>query len=119
MTGAYAPAYWLLILCNVVIPQALWSARVRGSPILLFLMSLVVNIGMWTERAVIVITSLQRDFVPSSWGNYLPTIWDWLTLLGTLGFFFMMMFLFIRVLPMISITEMRALLPQAEVKEEK
>jgi molybdopterin-containing oxidoreductase family membrane subunit len=74
---------------------------------------------MWLERFVIVITSLHRDFLPSSWGNYLPTVWDWATFVGTLGLFLTLVFLFIRFLPMISIFEMRTLLPQAEVREEK
>ena len=117
MTGPYAATYWALILCNVIIPQALWSARVRSNPIMLFVIALVVNTGMWLERFVIVITSLHRDFLPSSWGNYLPTPWDWATFIGTIGLFLTLMFLFIRLLPMISIFEMRTLLPAAEVKE--
>ncbi|MGZ8451799.1 MAG: NrfD/PsrC family molybdoenzyme membrane anchor subunit [Candidatus Binatia bacterium] len=118
MVGPYAPAYWALILCNVIVPQALWSDRVRASPILLFVIAIIVNIGMWLERFVIVITSLHRDFLPSSWGNYLPTIWDWATFAGTLGLFLTLVFLFIRFLPMISIFEMRTLLPEAEIKKE-
>jgi Ni/Fe-hydrogenase subunit HybB-like protein len=116
--GPYAPAYWALILCNVIVPQALWSDRVRSHPVALFLIAIIVNIGMWLERFVIVITSLHRDFLPSSWGNYLPTVWDWATYIGTLGLFVSLLFLFIRVLPMISIFEMRTLLPEAEVKED-
>ncbi len=116
--GPYAPAYWALILCNVIVPQALWSDRVRSNPLLLFIVAIVVNIGMWLERFVIVITSLHRDFLPSSWGNYLPTVWDWATFIGTIGLFLTLVFLFIRFLPMISIFEMRTLLPQAEVKKE-
>jgi Ni/Fe-hydrogenase subunit HybB-like protein len=118
MTGPYAATYWALILCNIIIPQALWSARVRSLPVALFVIALVVNIGMWLERFVIVITSLHRDFLPSSWGNYLPTSWDWATFMGTIGLFLTLMFLFIRLLPMISIFEMRTLLPAAEVKED-
>ena len=118
MLGPYAPAYWALILCNVIVPQALWSNRVRSRPILLFVIAIVVNIGMWLERFVIVITSLHRDFLPSSWGNYLPTVWDWATFVGTLGLFLTLVFLFIRFLPMISIFEMRTLLPEAEVRKD-
>ena len=118
LMGPYAPAYWALILCNVIVPQALWSNRVRSNTILLFIVAIIVNIGMWLERFVIVITSLHRDFLPSSWGNYLPTVWDWATFVGTLGLFLTLVFLFIRFLPMISIFEMRTLLPQAEVKKE-
>jgi molybdopterin-containing oxidoreductase family membrane subunit len=119
MTGPYAPMYWALILCNVLIPQMLWSRRVRNNVALLFIISIVVNIGMWLERFVIIVTSLHRDFLPSSWGMYSPTIWDWSMYVGTIGLFLSLLFLFIRFLPMISIFEMRTLLPQAEVKEER
>ncbi|MGZ8433446.1 MAG: NrfD/PsrC family molybdoenzyme membrane anchor subunit, partial [Candidatus Binatia bacterium] len=112
------PTYWALIVCNVILPQALWSVRVRANPILLFVIAIIVNIGMWLERFVIVITSLHRDFLPSSWGNYLPTIWDWATFAGTLGLFLTLVFLFIRFLPMISIFEIRTLLPEAEIRKE-
>ena len=79
-------------------------------------MSLVVNVGMWLERFVIIVTRLHRDFLPSSWGMYYPTIWDFVTFFGTIGLFMTLMFLFVRVLPMISIFEMRTLLPQAKVE---
>ena len=105
--GGYWWTYWVLILCNILIPQALWSRRVRMSVPAVFVIALVVNVGMWLERFVIVVTSLTRDFVPSSWGMYYPTIWDWSTYLGTIGVFLALMFLFIRVLPAISIFEMR------------
>jgi Ni/Fe-hydrogenase subunit HybB-like protein len=105
--GGYWWTYWVLILCNILIPQALWSRRVRMSVPAVFLIALVVNVGMWLERFVIVVTSLTRDFVPSSWGMYYPTIWDWSTYLGTIGVFLALMFLFVRVLPAISIFEMR------------
>ncbi len=110
-TGPYAPAYWALMLCNIGIPQALWSRRVRSSVPALFLISIVVNIGMWLERYIIVVTSLHRDFLPSAWGMYSPTRYDWMTYLGTIGLFFCMVFLFIRFLPMIAIFEMRGLVP--------
>jgi molybdopterin-containing oxidoreductase family membrane subunit len=110
--GPYAPAYWALILCNVVLVQALWFRRVRLSPAWLFFVSLVISLGMWLERFVIVITSLHRDFLPSSWGMYMPTAWDWATFLGSIGLFFMLLFVFIRVLPMISIFEMRELVSE-------
>ncbi len=95
-TGPYACFFWMLILCNILIPQLLWSAKVRQSIPLLFSCSIVVNIGMWLERFIIVITSLARDFVPSSWGMYYPTQWDWAVYAGTLGFFLVLMFLFVR-----------------------
>ena len=96
----------------------LWSRRVRQKVGALFAVSIVVLIGMWLERFVIVVTSLHRDFLTSSWGMYYPTRWDWLTYVGTIGFFGMCMYLFIRFLPMISIFEMRTLLPEAEVEAE-
>ncbi len=117
MTGPYAPFYYVLILCNVITPQFLWSKKIRTSPGILWCISIVVNIGMWLERFVIVITSLHRDFLPSSWSMYWPTRWDWAVYLGTLGFFMTCIFLFVRVLPMITIFELRMLLPGARVKE--
>jgi molybdopterin-containing oxidoreductase family membrane subunit len=116
--GPYAPLYWTLILCNVAIPQALWFRRVRASIPALFVIAVVVNVGMWLERYVIIVVSLHRDFLPSSWGMYAGTVWDWATYVGSLGLFATLLFLFIRFLPMISIFEMRALVPEAEVKEE-
>jgi len=117
LTGPYAPVYGVLILCNILVPQALWSSGVRSKPILLFLISIVVNIGMWLERFVIIVVSLHRDFLPSSWGMFYPTLWDWLTLLGSMGLFFTSIFVFIRVLPMISIFEMRHLLTETKKRE--
>jgi molybdopterin-containing oxidoreductase family membrane subunit len=116
--GPYAPVYWMLIVCNVFAPQALWFARVRGSVGALFAVAMFVNVGMWLERFVIVVTSLHRDFLPSSWAMYTPTVWDWGMYVGSIGLFLSLLFLFIRFLPMISIFEMRTLLPQAEVREE-
>jgi len=117
MRGPYAPFYWALIFCNAVVPQVLWFKRARTNVPLLFVVALVVNIGMWLERFIIVVTSLHRDFLPSSWGMYYPTRWDLATFVGTLGLFASLFFLFIRFLPMISISEMRMILPQAEVKD--
>jgi molybdopterin-containing oxidoreductase family membrane subunit len=117
MAGPYWYMYWTLILCNVLALQLLWLRRVRTSVVLLFLMALVVNVGMWLERYVIIVTSLHRDFVPSAWGMYSGTQWDWMTFLGTIGLFLSLLFLFIRVLPMISVFELRALLPEAQVTE--
>jgi molybdopterin-containing oxidoreductase family membrane subunit len=111
MTGPYAPQYWLLIFCNAVVPQLLWSAKVRRNTMALFLISLVVNVGMWLERYIIVVTSLHRDYLPSSWGMYSGTIWDWSLYVGSIGLFISLLFLFIRFLPMIAIFEMRTLLP--------
>jgi Ni/Fe-hydrogenase subunit HybB-like protein len=115
--GPYAWAYWLLIACNCITPQALWFKRVRSNIPVLFAISLIVNVGMWFERFVIVVTSLHRDFLPSSWGMYYPTIWDIATFVGTLGLFLCLLFLFVRFLPMISIFEMRTLLPGAHASD--
>src|SRR5688572_33140206 len=111
MRGPYAPIYWSLMLCNIAAPQLLWFKRVRSSPKALFGIAVIVSIGMWLERYVIIVTSLHRDFLPSSWGMYSGTIWDWATFLGTIGLFLSLLFLFIRFLPMISIFEMRTLVP--------
>jgi Polysulphide reductase len=120
MTGPYWPVFWGLMLCNIVTPQLLWFKRVRSSPLVLWIIAVIVNVGMWLERFVIVVTSLHRDFLPSSWGMYYPTKYDWATFVGTLGFFVALFLLFIRFLPMISIFEMRTLVPEAEaVKEEE
>src|SRR5271168_384009 len=115
--GPYATWYYALLISNIGIPQVLWIRRFRTNPVLLFLVSTVVLVGMWLERFIIVVVSLQRDFLTSSWGMYYPTRWDWMTYIGTIGMFLAAMFLFVRILPMISIFEMRTLLPEAEVKE--
>src|SRR5215472_3657360 len=115
MTGPYWPAFWALMLCNIVTPQFLWFRAIRSSPMGLWVIALIVNVGMWLERFVIVVTSLHRDFLPSSWGMYFPTKFDWMTYVGTIGFFVALFFLFIRFLPMISIFEMRTLVPEAEL----
>jgi Ni/Fe-hydrogenase subunit HybB-like protein len=116
--GPYAFFYYLLLTCNIAIPQVLWIKKVRTTPGWLFLISGIILMGMWLERFIIVVVSLQRDFLTSSWGMFYPTRWDWMTYIGTIGFFLACMFLFLRVLPMISIFEMRTLLPEAEVKAE-
>jgi Ni/Fe-hydrogenase subunit HybB-like protein len=108
-TGPYAASYWCLIAFNVVIPQALWSKRVRSSVPLVFLESFFILCAMWLERFVIIVTALHRDFMPSAWRMYAPTRWDWMTLFGSLGLFLTLFYLFIRVLPTISIVEMREL----------
>ena len=114
IVGPYWPAYWALILCNVVLPQLLWFKRVRTKVPVLFVLSLTVNLGMWLERFVIVITSLHRDFLPSSWGMYTATRWDWAVYIGSMGLFLTLLFLFIRFLPMISIFEMRELVSETD-----
>src|SRR2546425_4539023 len=115
--GPYAPFYYSLIICNILTPQLLWSYKMRHNVVVLFIMSIIVNTGMWLERFVIVVISLTPDFDPSAWGRYQPTFWDWATFIGTIGMFVMLIFLFVRVLPAISIAEMRELV--AETSEEK
>jgi Ni/Fe-hydrogenase subunit HybB-like protein len=116
--GPYWWGFWALMLCNVVIPQALWFSRVRANPLLLFGVAIVVNIGMWLERYVIIVVSLHRDFLPSSWGSYAGTAWDWATFLGTIGLFLTLIFVFVRILPMISMSEMRQLLAETQRDKE-
>jgi molybdopterin-containing oxidoreductase family membrane subunit len=111
--GPYGYLYWLLLACNIVIPQALWFAGVRRNAYALFALALVINVGMWLERFIIVVVSLHCDYLPSSWGMYVPTFWDWSTFFGTIGLFSALMFLFIRFLPMISIFEMREMVEEA------
>ena len=114
--GPYNHFYFALILCNILTPQLLWFQKVRTNVAMLFVMSLIINLGMWLERFVIVVISLTRDFMPSAWGRYSATFWDYATFAGTLGLFTMLLFLFVRVLPAISIAEMRELV--AETSEE-
>src|SRR5262249_55013502 len=102
----------IVILFNVVLPQALWFRRTRNSVIALFALSIAVNVGMWLERFMIIVTSLHRDFLPSSWGMFYPTIWDWAILIGSLGAFGWLFLMFVRFLPAISISEMRKLVQE-------
>jgi molybdopterin-containing oxidoreductase family membrane subunit len=117
MTGPYGGAFWSMLTCNVVVPQLLWLRKVRGSVVGLFVVAMFVNVGMWLERFVIVVSSLSQDYLPSSWDTYAGTFWDWSFFIGTLGLFGFLMLLFIRYLPVISIFEMRTLVPPAEGKE--
>jgi Ni/Fe-hydrogenase subunit HybB-like protein len=113
--GPYWWSYWLLILCNGLSIQLLWFKRFRESEFWLFFVSVVVSLGMWLERFVIIVTSLNRDFLPSSWANYSPRFFDYSMFIGTLGFFFTLIYLFVRFVPIISIFEVRTLLPAANV----
>jgi hypothetical protein len=112
--GPYAWAYWIMITCNVISPQLFWSKKARTSIPILFVVSIVINIGMWFERFVIIVTSLHRDFLPSSWGYFSPTMWDVMCLLGSFGLFFTMFCLFVRFLPMVATAEVKTVLPQAD-----
>src|SRR5690242_13764284 len=116
MTGPYAFFYWSLISINVVMIQLFWFRKVRDNLPLLFILSLLVNVGMWLERFVIIVTSLHRDFLPSSWDMYAPTRWDFGMFTGTIGLFLALFFLFVRLLPAISIFEVRTLVPQAKLQ---
>lgn len=109
MFGPYGWVFWSVMLCNVLAPQALWFRRVRTSPLRLFIVALFVNVGMWFERLMIVVGSLSRDYVPSIWRTFYPTRWDWMTLFGSVGLFLTLLFLFIRFLPLISMSEVREL----------
>jgi molybdopterin-containing oxidoreductase family membrane subunit len=109
MTGPYAWVYWTVIFCNVLTPQLIWWRGVRHSPMVLFVIACLVNVGMWLERFMIIVTSLHRDFLPSSWGFFRPTFWDLATLAGSLGAFALLFLLFVRFLPAVSMSEMRRL----------
>jgi len=106
-----------MVTCNVISPQLFWSRRIRGTPWLMFVVSIVINIGMWFERFVIVVTSLSRDFLPSSWGYYRPTWVDIWTFIGTFGLFFTLFLLFLRFIPMVAMAEVKAIMPQAHAHE--
>lgn len=111
--GNYAWAYWIMISCNVLVPQIFWIKRWRRKIAVMLIASILINVGMWFERFVIVVTSLSRDFLPSSWDYYKPTIWDISTFVGSFGLFFTLFLLFIRFLPMISMSEVKTVLPEA------
>lgn len=118
-TGIYAPVYWAFIVCNVLVPQLLWSHRIRHSAFALLLISLIINVGMWMERFLIVVQSLHRDFLPSSWGVFVPSIWDWTFLLGSICLFVWLFLMFVRFLPVISMAEMRELVHETASEEPK
>jgi molybdopterin-containing oxidoreductase family membrane subunit len=113
ITGPYQFQWFLLILCNILVPQALWLKSVRRSPVVLWIVAMFINVGMWLERYVIVVVSLSRDYLTSSWDLFAGTVWDWAVYVGSLGLFLSLLFLFVRFLPMISIFEVKALLPGA------
>jgi Ni/Fe-hydrogenase subunit HybB-like protein len=116
MFGPMGWAYWILILTNIAIPlTTLWSRKLRVNVTFLFILSLIVNTGMWFERFVIVVTSLYREYLPSSWGTYRATKWDYMIYVGTMGLFTFLFFLFVRFLPMIPMSEIRMMLPQTKV----
>lgn len=109
--GPYAWAYWLMVSCNVVVPQLFWFKRCRTTPWIMLIVALLVNVGMWMERFVIIVTSLARDFLPSNWHMYYPTWVDLCMLAGSFGLFFTLFLLFCRYLPMVAMAEVKAIMP--------
>ena len=114
-TGPYWWAYWIMITCNVISPQFFWFKKFRTNAVLIFIVCIFVNVGMWFERFVIIVTSLANDFLPSSWSYFKPTYVDIWTFIGTFGIFLSLFLLFIRFLPMIAMSEVKGVLPEAEV----
>lgn len=112
--GPYAWAYWTMVSCNVFFPQLFWFKKVRTSIPITMVLVILVNVGMWFERFVIVVTSLHRDFLPSSWAMYFPTITDFGLLIGSFGFFFTFLLLFIKTMPLVSIAEIKAVVEGAQ-----
>jgi Ni/Fe-hydrogenase subunit HybB-like protein len=106
--GPYAWAYWTMVSCNVLFPQLFWFKKIRTSLLAMMIICVLVNVGMWFERFVIIATSLHRDFMPSAWGYYIPTKWDFLTFTGSFGLFFTLFLLFCRYLPMVAVAEVKA-----------
>jgi Ni/Fe-hydrogenase subunit HybB-like protein len=111
--GPYAWAYWIMVTCNVIVPQLFWFKRLRTNLLVTWIASILINVGMWFERFVIVVSSLSRDYLPSSWGYYRPTIVDVLTLVGSFGLFFALFLLFVRFLPMVGMAEVKGVMPAA------
>jgi len=112
--GPYAWAYWTMISCNVIFPQLFWFRKIRRSVPAMFIIVILVNVGMWFERFVIIVSSLHRDFLPSSWGMFVPTLVDLGILLGSFGLFFTLVLLFARTLPVVSISEIKAVAPGSQ-----
>lgn len=111
-TGAYGPMFWALLLCNVVIPQAFWFAPVRRNLVAVFVIAILINIGMWLERILIVWNTLSHDYAVSMWRLFLPTAWDWITTFGSLGLFALMYLVFVRLIPVVSMHEVRKLVDE-------
>jgi molybdopterin-containing oxidoreductase family membrane subunit len=109
-TGPFAWSYWIMVSCNVIVPQLFWFRRFRRSLPIMFIVSILVNVGMWFERFTIIVTSLHRDFIPTAWSYYKPTIFDYSVIVGSFGFFFMWFLLFCRFFPAISIAEVKSVL---------
>jgi Ni/Fe-hydrogenase subunit HybB-like protein len=114
MLGPYAWAYWIMVSCNVIFPQLFWVRKFRRSVPAMLVIAILVNVGMWFERFVITVTSLHRDFLPSSWGYFIPTLTDAAVLIGSFGLFFTLVLLFTRTLPVVSIAEVKAVVEGAQ-----
>ena len=114
--GPYAAGYWTMVICNVLVPQLFWVKKIRRTPMLMFPVVILVNVGMWFERFVIVVTSLHRDYLPSSWGMYRPTLVDVGLFVGSFGVFFTLLLLFCRFLPTVAVSETKALVPGAQAQ---
>jgi molybdopterin-containing oxidoreductase family membrane subunit len=112
--GPYAWAYWIMVSCNVIFPQLFWIKKIRRTIPIMFVIAVFVNVGMWFERFVITVTSLSRDYLPSSWAYYTPTLTDGAILIGSFGLFFTLMLLFTKTLPVVSIAEVKAVLDDAQ-----
>ncbi|MCG6950149.1 MAG: polysulfide reductase NrfD [Acidobacteria bacterium] len=113
--GPYAWAYWTMVTCNVLVPQIFWVRKLRNNTLILWVASILINVGMWFERFVIVVSSLSRDYVPTSWGYYRPTAIDVLTFIGSFGLFLTLFLLFVRFLPMVGMAEVKGVMPQAHL----
>jgi Ni/Fe-hydrogenase subunit HybB-like protein len=119
ITGDYTFAFWAMITCNAIIPQLFWFKKIRKNLTLVFIISLIINVGMWFERYVIVVTSLSKDFLPSSWASYHPTIYDKTFFIGTLGIFLLGLLFFFRFIPMMAISELKGILKETSLKKDK
>lgn len=113
MLGPYSWAFWTMVACNALVPQLFWSRRIRTSIPAIFVLSILINIGMWFERFVIIVTSLHRDFLPSSWASYMPTLTEIAIMLGSFGLFFTLFLVFLRIFPVISMSEVKGVLHYA------
>jgi molybdopterin-containing oxidoreductase family membrane subunit len=108
--GLYAPLFWATIVLNIALPQLLWWPAVRVNEAMLAIISIAIVVGMWCERFVIVVTSLHRNHIPSEWGNYTPTLWDWATFAGSIGLFLTLFFIMLRLVPIVPLADMRQLM---------
>jgi molybdopterin-containing oxidoreductase family membrane subunit len=115
--GPYAWAYWIMVTCNVVVPQLFWIKKLRTNLAVLWIASILINVGMWFERFVIVVSSLSRDFLPTSWGYYRPSMVDVMTFVGSFGLFMTLFLLFVRFLPIVGMAEVKGVMPQAHLKD--